>query len=42
MLVGAVLVECCPVVSAVGKQPAVQPLGPRGGHTQRQSQPGGG
>lgn len=42
MLVGTVPAERGPVVSAAGEQPAVQPLGSRGGHTQRQSQSGGG
>lgn len=41
MLVGVVFTERGPVVSAVGEQPAFQPFGSRGGHTERQGQPGG-
>jgi len=42
MLVGTVPVERCSVVFATGKQPTLQPIGSRGGHTQRQSQSSGG
>lgn len=42
MLVGTVLVECGPMVSAAREQSSVQPFRSRGSHTERQSQPSGG